>query len=329
MSHSNISIFVPHLGCPHQCSFCNQKHITGYSGIPHSIDIDNAVNVAVKSNKYSPNTCEIAFFGGSFTAIKREYMLELLDSASKYVKNGIVSGIRVSTRPDYIDKDILSLLKSYGVTAIELGAQSMVDSVLQANNRGHLSKDVVVASNLIKEFGFSLGLQMMTGLYKSTSQDDIYTAKKIIELKPDTVRIYPTITIKNTNLEKLYFSGEYIPQNLDDTVALVTQLEDMFIEANVNVIRIGLHSIEEDSYVAGPWHQAFRELCESKRYRDKLSNCITHEGSYIIKVNTSDVSKCIGQNRSNIKYFEDKNIIIKVLPDNALKKADFIVEEVK
>ncbi len=329
MSHSNISIFVPHLGCPHQCSFCNQKHITGCSEIPHATDIDKAVNIALKSSKYSKESCEIAFFGGSFTAIDREYMLELLETAHKYVSNGEVAGIRISTRPDCIDREILNVLKTYGVTAIELGAQSMVDHILEANNRGHLSSDVVIASNLISELGFSLGLQMMTGLYKSTDADDIYTANRIIELHPDTVRIYPTITIKNTYLEKLFYSGEYNPTSLEDTVKLVTRIEDMFNAANIKVIRIGLHSIDDTAYVAGPWHQAFRELCESQRYKDKLSNVIKTEGSYIVKVNSSDISKCIGQNRSNIKFFEEKSIFIKVLPDNALQKADFVVEEVK
>ena len=329
MSHSNISIFVPHLGCPHQCSFCNQKYITGYTGIPHKEDIDKAVQTAIKSNKYDKNSCEIAFFGGSFTAINREYMLELLESAYKYVKSGQVSGIRISTRPDYINEEILKLLKQFGVTSIELGAQSMNDNILNVNNRGHQSIDVVNASVLIKDFGFSLGLQMMTGLYKSSNEDDIFTAKRLIEIKPDTVRIYPTITLKNTYLEKLYLNGNYKPQNLVDAVNLCARLENMFLDAGIKVIRVGLHSIEKESYIAGPWHQAFRELCEAKRYRDKLSVVLNKEGSYIVKVNKNDLSKCIGQKRSNIIYFEEKNIFIKVLPDNAVNKAEFIVEEVK
>ena len=204
MSHSNISIFVPHLGCPHQCSFCNQKHITGCSILPHAKDVDEAVEIAKKSKKYDPNNTEIAFFGGSFTSIDPLYMTELLEAAYTHVENGSVAGIRISTRPDCINKEILYSLKNYGVTAIELGAQSMVDSVLVANNRGHLSCDVVTSSHLIKDYGFSLGLQMMIGLYESSKELDIYTAQKIIELQPDTVRIYPTITLKNTYLEKLY-----------------------------------------------------------------------------------------------------------------------------
>lgn len=329
MSHANISIFVPHLGCPHQCSFCNQRHITGCKSMPTATDIDEAVSVALSSNKYDKDNTEIAFFGGSFTAVEREYMLELLTAAYKHVKNGYVAGIRISTRPDCIDEEVLEILKNFGVTSIELGAQSMVDSVLIANNRGHLSDDVVYASNLIKQFGFSLGLQMMTGLYKSTEADDYFTAEKIIELKPSTVRIYPTITIKNTYLESLYNDVKYIPQTLDDAVALATKLEDMFKNNDITVIRIGLHTIEADSYVSGPWHPAFRELCESYRFKSKLNNLLIENTSYIIYVNGADVSKIIGQNRSNIDYFLKKNIQIKVIQDNSISKSDFVVEEVK
>lgn len=329
MSHSNISIFVPHLGCPHQCSFCNQKHITGCSQIPSAADIDKAVSIALSSKKYDKNNTEIAFFGGSFTGIEREYMLELLTTAYKYVNDGLIYGIRVSTRPDYIDDEILTLLKEYGVCAIELGAQSMVDEVLIANSRGHLASDVERASGLIKQYGFSLGLQMMTGLYKSTDDYDLFTAKKLIELKPDTVRIYPTITIKNTYLDKLYRDGKYKPQTLNDAVNLATKLEDLFLDNGIQVIRVGLHTIENDSYVAGPWHPAFRELCESNRFKNKLQETLKENASYLIYVNSRDVSKIIGQNRSNIEYFAEKNIQIKIIQDNSVRKSDFVVKEVK
>ena len=328
MGHSNISIFVPHLGCPHQCSFCNQKHITGCAYLPHAKDIDDAVNIAVSSKNFSSVDAEIAFFGGSFTAIEPTYMHELLYCASKHVKNHTVSGIRISTRPDCINAEILETLKEYGVTSIELGAQSMIDDVLIANNRGHKSADVVFASRMIKDFGFSLGLQMMTGLYASSNDFDIATANEIIKLAPDTVRIYPTITIKNTYLEKLYLDGLYSPQTLEDSVSLAVILEDMFVSANINVIRIGLHSIEADSYVAGPWHPAFRELCESYRFRLKFDNILNKNKKYNIYVSPCVVSKAIGQNRSNIIYFNQKNITIKIIPDYMVNKSDFTIEEV-
>lgn len=329
MSHSNISIFVPHSGCPHQCSFCNQRYITGQSYQPCAEDIHKAVSIAVSSSKYSSSSCEIAFFGGSFTAIDRAYMTELLKTAYSYVSNGTVSGIRVSTRPDCISDEILSILKQYGVTAIELGAQSMVNSVLVANNRGHLAEDVIRASHLIKKFDFELGLQMMTGLYMSCAEDDIYTAERIVEIKPDTVRIYPTIVVKNTNLEVLYSSGKYIPQSLENAVSLCVRLEDMFVSAAIKVIRVGLHTLDEGAYVAGPWHPAFRELCEAERFRIRLDGVICSTGCYYVHVNPSDLSKVIGQKRSNLNYFKNKNIEIKVMPDLSIESNNFIVKEVK
>ena len=218
--HANISIFVPHIGCPNKCSFCNQRYITGTFKAPRAKDVDEAVKKAVESENFSPSNTEIAFFGGSFTAINREYMLRLLKTASKYVKNGTVNGIRISTRPDAIDREILSLLKEYNVTAIELGAQSLNDRVLKLNNRGHSSNDVVKSSKLIKEFGFELGLQIMTGLYGDNDNSAVKTAQKVIEIKPDTVRIYPTIVLKDTDLAALYADGIYKPQTLDAAVNL-------------------------------------------------------------------------------------------------------------
>lgn len=181
--HANVSIFVPHIGCPHKCSFCNQNTITGSSHIPHAIDVISACETAIKSGAKLCDT-EIAFFGGSFTAVPRAYSSELLEAAKPYINMGF-KGIRLSTRPDCITEEILKSLKSYGVTTIELGAQSMNDGVLLANERGHTACDVINASSMIKSFGFSLGLQMMVGLYKSTPDIDIETAKKLIELSPD------------------------------------------------------------------------------------------------------------------------------------------------
>ena len=296
--HSNISVFVPHIGCPNQCSFCNQFSITSCHTAPNEGDIEKAVSVAKSSKNYDPKTTELAFFGGSFTAIDREYMLRLLKAAHTFVQNGDISGIRVSTRPDAVDSEIIKILKSFGVTAVELGAQSMCDEVLKANRRGHTVRDIENASRLIKEAGFSLGLQMMTGLYKSSSQTDISAAEKIIALNPDTVRIYPTITLKGTHLETLFKSGEYCPPTLDDTVDLVAKLLLMFKKENINVIRTGLHSIEENPNVAGPWHPAFKELCDSAIYKWEI---LKHpKGNYTCFVPRGEISKAVGQGKQNI-----------------------------
>lgn len=324
--HSNISIFVPHIGCPNMCSFCNQRHITGIHYAPHTSDVIDAVKAATTSNKYNPQTTEIAFFGGSFTAINRNYMIELLRTAHAFVQNGIVSGIRISTRPDAIDQEILDILKNYGVTSIELGAQSLNDRVLRANNRGHTVKDVKKAAELIKDNGFSLGLQMMTGLYRDTDEYAIKTAEQIIELKPDTVRIYPTIVLRDTDLAALYSDNKYKPQTLNDAVSLCAKLLIMFKNADINVIRLGLHSIENDAYISGPWHPAFSELCQSKIYLKKTQNLLTVQGKYTIYVNKSSVSKMIGQSRCNIDTLAQQGYICDVKADDKLKDYQIIVE---
>ena len=324
--HANISIFVPHIGCPNKCSFCNQCHISGASVAPTPDDVKNSVAIAINSKNYCPKNTEIAFFGGSFTAIHREYMLSLLEAAKPFIEDKKVSGIRISTRPDAINEEVLKLLKEYGVTAIELGAQSMSDKVLGMNNRGHKSEDVKTASKLIKDFGFSLGLQMMTGLYGSDDNADIFTAMELIKLSPDTVRIYPTIVLKDTHLAELFESGLYVPQTVDEAAVLCGKLLNMFSNANINVIRLGLHSIEDDTYVAGPWHPAFSEICQSKMFFEKAISNMKEKGKYIIFVNKSSVSKMIGQNRDNICKLNELGFVCSVKADETLDKNDVRVE---
>ncbi len=316
--HSNISVFVPHIGCPNMCSFCNQRHITGKVFAPRAVDVSAAVETAVKSPKYDPKTTEIAFFGGSFTAINRNYMTELLKTAAAYVENGTVCGIRISTRPDAVDGEVLELLKKYRVTAIELGAQSLDNRVLGMNNRGHTAEDVVKAAALIREYGFELGLQMMTGLYCDNDETALETVRGIIKMRPDTVRIYPTIVLKDTDLAALYADGIYKPQSLDDAVDLATKMLLMFYDAGIRVIRLGLHSIENKAYIAGPWHPAFSELCQSKIYFDKAKNELKEKGDYSLFVNKSSVSKMTGQKRSNLAKLAEDGFNCRVLVDDSL-----------
>ena len=308
MKKGNISIFVPHNGCPQQCSFCNQKTITGQAYQPTAKDVDEAVQKALRKKGYE---FEIAFFGGSFTAIDRGYMTELLDAAEHYVKSGAVKGIRISTRPDYIDDEILTLLKAKGVTAIELGAQSMDDEVLSANMRGHTAEDVVNASKLIKSYGFELGLQMMTGLYLDTDEKDIETARKIIELKPATVRIYPTVVLKGTYLEELYDGKIYRPPAVDDAAALCTKLLPMFEEEKIKVIRLGLHSSEEikKNMVAGAFHPALGEIVQSRFMLNKVLEY--PPGSYEIFVSPKTVSKLKGNQKRNVYFLMENGYNIK------------------
>ncbi len=324
--HSNISIFVPHIGCPNKCSFCNQRHITGVCKAPRAADVKKAVAAAKKSPNYDPKTTQIAFFGGSFTAINRNYMLTLLDAAVEFVDKGDVCGIRISTRPDAIDDEILTLLKEKHVTSIELGAQTLNDRVLKMNHRGHTANDVVKASALIKSYGFELGLQIMTGLYKDTAASLSKTVEKVIEIAPDTIRIYPTIVLKDTDLEALYLEKIYKPQSLNDAVETAAKLYSAFTENGIKVIRLGLHSIEEDAYIAGPWHPAFSELCLSNIILNKLLSELKEPGNYTIFVSKSDVSKAIGQKRSNIIHLQSKGYNCTVKMDDTLKDMEFRLE---
>lgn len=326
--HANIALFVAHEGCPQKCSFCNQRIIAAQTERLTVADIGDAVETAVKSGNRG---AQLAFFGGSFTAIERDYMLSLLEEAYKYVKSEDVSSIRISTRPDFIDDEILSLLKQYGVLSIELGAQSMDDNVLKLNDRGHTAEDVVTASELIKKRGFELGLQMMTGLYGDTDEKAIETANKIAALKPDTVRIYPTVVLKGTKLDKLYRLGIYKPQSLDSAINLCSKLLMIFYKNDIPVIRLGLHSGGNvaEGYVAGVYHPAFGELCKNAIYRDILSNAFKDkdDGTYSVECAEGELSKVIGQNRSNIKDLQASGRICTVRENPLLDKYDITITE--
>ncbi len=339
MKHANISLFVPHAGCPNQCSFCNQKTISG-SVKELTVEEVKATLEKARNDGLSSENTEIAFFGGSFTAIDRDYMVSLLEEAKPFIKNGDFSGIRISTRPDAIDSEVLTLLREYGVTAIELGAQSMNDEVLSSNRRGHTVEDVIKASNLIKDYGFSLGLQMMTGLYKSTKEIDVETAKSIIALKPDTVRIYPTIVLENTHLSELLKQKEYVSPNLEETVLLCAELLEMFYENNIKVIRLGLHSggNVDEGYLSGPYHPAFGELCESeiylKRIRKKLFEIYKNENNSEIKnvtiyVNEKEISKATGQKGKNKECLLCDGFKVTIKGKSELEKYEIETENTK
>ncbi len=324
--HANISIFVPHIGCPNMCSFCNQRYITGCDNAPDADEVCRAVLTATQGKNYDPQNTEIAFFGGSFTSIDRNYMTELLATAYEFVKVGVVSGIRVSTRPDAIDDNVLQILKRYGVTAIELGAQSLDDTVLLKNNRGHNAECVYKAAAKIKENGFSLGLQMMTGLYGDSDETCVKTLERVIELSPDTLRIYPAIVLKDTELEKLYSKGEYKPQTLEDAVELCAILIKMLENTDIKLIRLGLHTIDEGSFVAGPWHPAFSELCHSQLFLNELKSQLTEKGSYVLYTNPRNISKLIGQRRSNINRLRLLGFNCRVVGDSNITDGKIIIE---
>ena len=250
-------------------------------------------------------TAEIAFFGGSFTGIDRGYMRSLLGAARSAVQTypDVYTGIRCSTRPDFIDDEVLDILCGYGMTAVELGAQSMNDEVLELNERGHTAQDVETASDLIKARGLSLGLQMMTGLYGDRPEYCIETAEKFISLEADTVRIYPTVILEGTRLGELYKSGKYKTFTFDETIDLCAKLLGMFDKASIPVIRLGLHASREveEKMLGGVYHPALREICESRVFCEEMLGEMKKRGCgrYLVYTDPSNISKVVGHNREN------------------------------
>ena len=322
----NIPVFVPHKGCPFDCVFCNQRKITGSTTDVTPDDVERIIKEHLKTLPKEDRCIEVAFFGGSFTGIRIDEQSALMAAAQKYI--GEIDGIRLSTRPDYITDEIMQNLVSHGVTTVELGVQSMDDEVLKASSRGHTSETVKKAVEIIRKYPVKLGLQMMTGLVGDTREKSIYTAKEIIKLRPEMVRIYPTLVIKDTYLEKLWQKGIYKPQSLEEAIGTAKTLMLMFEKENIAVIKVGLQATEEiseeGSVVAGPCHSAFRALVESSIYYDIIKSAIKGKsGTVTIEVKSSEVSNAIGNKKENIKRIKkEMGIDLVIRPNNEMNKRE-------
>ncbi len=313
MRHRNIPIFIPHLGCPNSCVFCNQRSISGKNEFDRKnvrCEIERALETIDRDCE-----CEIAFFGGSFTGIDRELMIYLLETAEEYVKGGRVSSIRLSTRPDYISEEILTILSRYSVKNIELGIQSMSDKVLKSSMRGHTSADSVKACRLVKSYGFKLVGQMMTGLPSSNVEDELETARIISSLGADGARIYPTMVFAKTKLEEMLKMGEYTPPSLSSAIERTAAVYKIFLKNGISVLKVGLHAGEalysENGISAGSYHPAMGELVEGRVFRDILeAELIGSEPlcgkTLTVYVSPSFLSKAIGQRGCNRDYFISK-----------------------
>ena len=274
-----IPIFIPHQGCPNDCIFCNQKKITGKGKYLDVGEIEKDIREYFSTVDSEKHEVEIAFFGGSFTAIDIELQKNLLEIAFDYKQKNLVDRIRLSTRPDAIDKGILDMLEYYSVDIIELGVQSLDNQVLFKINRGHTSKDTEKSSIMIKERGFILGHQIMPGVYGSSPAKDIETAVKSIEMKPDIVRIYPALTIKDTRMEKLFKDGSYNPPSIEESIGVVSHIYSLYELAGIKIIRVGLQTTDNINYdkdiAGGPFHPAYRQLV--------LTNIMTKSLVWIFK----------------------------------------------
>ena len=312
-----IPIFVPHLGCPNDCTFCNQTKISGQQKQVTENDVRDIIEYYLSNFKEKNVYKEVAFFGGSFTGIDVEIQNKLLGAAYDYIKEKKINGIRISTRPDYIDKQTLKRLKKYKVKTIELGCQSSNDFVLKKAKRGHTFEDIKKASKLIRRYRFTLGHQMMIGMQDSSEKDDLQTAKDLAKLKPKIVRIYPVLVIKGTELEKEMNKGEYEPLDLEKAIERCKEVTYFFNSKKIKVIRIGLQTTETicspdkegSEVVAGPYHESFRQLVESSIYYDiiveKIKKVNMNVKEVEIRVNPQDINNVVGYKRENILKLKD------------------------
>lgn len=317
------------MACPFRCVYCNQYNITAREKPPAAEDVREIIESYLLTLPQTDASIETAFFGGSFTGLSIPEQNKYLDILQPFIKSERISGIRISTRPDYINSEILANLKQRCVKSIELGAQSMDDKVLKKAGRGHSAKDVSRAAELIKKMGFELGLQMMTGLPGDTEEKAMKTAQEIISLGADTTRIYPTLVIKDTPLASLYQKKEYQPQHLSEAVSLTAKLYYLFNRAGVRVLRMGLHPSEGfltgERLVAGPFHVAFGELVLTRLWEEKLRSITkeTEHQSVTLFVHPSDLNASIGHkatNKKRLKYFYSK---VRFVADNNVAKGTF------
>lgn len=323
-----IPIFVPHLGCPKCCTFCNQRTISGEKKQVTAEDVTNTIEYYLKNFKNEKKYIEVAFFGGSFTAIERDKQEELLTAVQPYLKNKKVNSIRISTRPDAIDKEILKMLKKYHVKTIELGVQSSNNYILERCKRGHSFEDVINASKLIRRYRFKLGHQVMVGLPESGEKDDIQTAKDCIKLKPKMVRIYPVLVIKGTELEDEYNKGDFVPLTVSQAVERSKEILKLFRAKKIQVIRVGLQNtdtITETSdatseVIAGPYHPAFGQLVEDSIWYDRIVSKIKTINAKVVKVeietNPKYINNIVGHKKENINKLRDTYAVITTVKQN-------------
>ena len=313
-----LPLFIPFLGCPQQCVFCDQRRITGQASMVRGEDVKVTLAALPDGAGY-----ELAFYGGSFTAIPASLQEELLSAALPARERRAVSSIRISTRPDAVDEDVLLRLKRFGVGTVELGAQSMVDSVLARSRRGHTAADTRRSAAAVKEAGISLILQMMTGLPGSNDEKDLYTARELIALCPDGVRIYPTVILRGTELERLWKAGEYKEHTIEDVVRVCARILPMFEASGIPVIRLGLNPTEELSggvAAGGAYHPALGELVRSRILRQMAEELLDRSEfgeRVLLGVSPERVSAMTGQHRGNIDFLQEKYRVreLRVVPD--------------
>jgi histone acetyltransferase (RNA polymerase elongator complex component) len=304
-----IPVFIPMSGCPHRCAFCNQTAITGVKS--HAISpsaVTHAIDTFLPFVRDRGRSVQIAFYGGNFLGLPEQHLHDLLAIATAHVTRGDVASIRFSTRPDTITENRLAAIRDFPVHTIELGVQSMDDRVLARANRGHNAQCTLNAARMVVSAGYALGLQMMTGLPGDTPRRAIQTARKLVALAPDFVRIYPTLVLRQSRLAETFRSGAFIPASLDETIALVSRLLLVFTAAHIPVIRMGLQADEAlaapGAILAGPYHPALGERVHSHLFyrlaKATLARAPRGFHAATIRVHPRHLSRMIGAGRENL-----------------------------
>lgn len=329
--HFTIPVFIPMEACPFHCIYCDQVKISGYIKMPATEEVKEIINKHLATIPAENSVVEVGFFGGTFTGLSLEIQENYLKVVLPFIKEGKIHSVRLSTRPDYIDQAIIDLLKKYSVRTIELGAQSMDDGVLRLTGRGHTAAEVIKAAGLIKSNHLRLGLQMMIGLPGDSKEKSLFTASKFIELAADDVRIYPTLVIRGTALEKLYRSDKYQILSLEEAIDITAEVVRLFEDTGINIIRVGLHPseglINGESLVAGPFHHSFRELVNSKLWNNLLRPLCNQPANEIeVTVAASEINLAVGYNKVNRRMLEAcfRKVVFKT--SGLLKNREFYVD---
>ena len=311
-----LPFFIPHIGCPYICVFCNQPRISGHQEMVTPAIIRSSIQRAVSEQGYS-GQWEVAYFGGSFTAIPQEVQDTLLEPAKEAFQQGLIQGIRLSTRPDAIREDRLKELYASGVRTIELGVQTLEESMLVEAKRGHTVEDVELACTHIRKQGITLGIQLLPGLPGETWQTLVETAVRAGRLQADICRIYPVIVIEDTELADRVRQGSYVPLTIEQAVAYSAFLKSYLEGKGVQIIRVGLQSTEDfdagRGIVGGPYAPAFGELVVNYQVRQHLQQTIEEHRevfedivSVKVEYTRAVTSKVRGLKNSNILYFMEQ-----------------------
>ena len=337
--HLIVPIFIPNQGCPHRCIFCQQETITAQSDLPiNKSAIRDVLDKAIKSKRYDiSREREVAFYGGTFTRLPISKMTELLEAVTPYLDKGLFKSIRVSTRPDAIDKKRLDLMRNLGVSTVELGAQSMDDRVLELSQRGHTARDTIEAVYLLRRHGFTVGIQLMPGLPGDSEEKFMKTVDEVIKLHPDMARLYPAVVISGTELARLYSEKRYEPLQFEEAVKICKESCIRLESKGIPVIRIGLMSsptlLKKGQIVAGPWHEAFGFLVRSAIHREKIEVYLPRPGKASkirIRAPLREIPLVRGYKNHGLHLIKEKtgSRVMGVISDESVPSGQIFVDEI-